>query len=541
MRKAPILVAVIIVGLCGFGGFAFKAMQDAKNKAKPDPGAVVDRGNLEVKVIDSGTLDAIKVVELKSRASGRLQQLLKDEGDKVQQGDLIAIIDPQETQFKVEQDTAQLRGAQSGVARQTIEISQRRVTAAAALKQAQIRLSQLQMELKVQPTLTNSSIIQARATLESAQQERRRLIESAHPNMRVSTEAAVSEAQASYENAKADEARQRELLAKGYVAQRVVENAQLSVRLAETRLNTARQNLARLDAQLQVERTKADDDVRRAQAELDRASANRIQDSVKQKEYENALAEVDRARAALKDVDALIQARAQSQSGVAQLQSVLSDSRRQLGETRIVSPITGIITKKLIQEGELVAALSGFSAGTSIVRIEDRTAMLVKLNINEIDVAKLATGMDAEITVDAFPNDKFTGRVRKIAPASNNLTSQAPSTDNVVKYQVEIALTNPSDKLRSGMSAKCSLVVAKRDKVLRLPVAYVGKDEKGSYVELAPATKEGKPERREIKVGLTTGSFAEILSGVKEGEKVVKPKYSGPERQGMMRVGGRRE
>ncbi|HMS54128.1 MAG TPA: efflux RND transporter periplasmic adaptor subunit [Fimbriimonadaceae bacterium] len=541
MRKAPIIVAVIIIALCGFGGFAFKAMQDAKNQAKPDPGAVVDRGDLEVKVVDSGTLDAIKVVELKSRASGRLQQLLKDEGDRVKQGDLIAIIDPQETEFKVEQDSAQLRGAQSGVARQTIEIGQRRVTVAAALRQAQSRLAQLEMELKVQPTLTNSAITQARASLESAQQERRRLIESAHPNMRVSAEAAVVEAQANYENSKADEARQKELLAKGYVAQRVVENAQLSVRLAETRLNTAKQNLARLDAQLQVERTKADDDVRRAQAELDRATANRIQDSVKRKEYENAQAEVDRSRAALRDVDAMIQARAQSQAGVAQLQSVLSDSRRQLGETRIVSPITGIITKKLIQEGELVAALSGFSAGTSIVRIEDRTAMLVKLNINEIDVAKLATGLDAEITVDAFPSDKFTGTVRKIAPASNNLTTQVPSADTVVKYQVEIALTNPSDKLRSGMSAKCSLVVAKREKVLRLPVAYVGKDEKGNFVNLAPAKKDAAPVRKDIQVGLTTGTYAEILSGVKEGDKIVKPKYSGPEREGMMRVGGPRD
>lgn len=541
MRKAPLIVIAIFVALCALGGFGLKAFQSRSAASAPKETVTVERGDLEVMVVDSGTLDAVKVVELKSRASGRLQELLVQEGDRVQRGDLLAIIDPQETQFKVEQDSAQLRGAQSGVKRQQIEVEQRRVTSAAALKQAQARVAQLELEAQAQPALTSAAAAQAGAALRSAKAERNRLVQTAHPSSRVAAENSLREAQANFDNARSDEARQRELLAKGYVAQRVVENAALALRVAESRLQTARDALESLGALQRVELEKAEEEIRRAQAEVDRTGANRIQDDVKRKELETARAEVSRARAALRDVEALLAGKRQSEAGVSQLRSVLSDSRRQLSETRITSPISGVVTKQLIQEGELVAALSGFSAGTSIVRIEDRTSMLVKLNVNEIDVAKLKRGMSAEVTVDAFPNKTFRGTVTKIAPASNNLTSTAPSADAVVKYEVEISLANPSEDLRSGMSAKCSLVVASRKHALRVPIAYLGKDERGSYLMIAPAEPNGKPTRKDVAVGLTTGAYAEILSGVPAGAKLRKPDYSGPERMGMMSAGPEEE
>jgi len=542
MKKTAIIIGVLLVVICGGGYMVRQGMAARQAMAKKDTGlATVTRETLASQVVETGTIDAVKTVEVKSRASGRLKKLYVQEGDFVKAGQLIAEIDPQETELKVRQDRAQLRGAASNVARTTIEIAQRRETARANLKQAEIRVAQLQQELKIQPTLTNSSIRVAQAAVDSARKELERLDRTAHPNARSATETALKEAQANYENAKAEANRQDELLRQGYVSQKIVENSRLSLELARVRLQQAQENSQRIETQLRIEKQRADDDLRRAVAELDRAKANGIQDSLKRKEYENSLADLTKARVALRDVETLIQSRIASQSSVDQLQSVLDDSLRQLSETQIRSPLDGVVTKRLVQEGELVASLSAFSSGTPILRIEDRTALRVMLTINEIDTAKLKLGMAATVSVDAFPGDAFKGEVKKIAPASTAVGAATAggmvSTDTVVKYEVEIWLEKSDPRLRSGMSAKCTLDVAKSEKTLTLPVEYVGKDDKGRFVEFPAKDPKGKPEQRRVKTGLETGARIEILEGVKEGDKVARPKFTGPTRQGFMQAG----
>lgn len=542
MKKTAIIIGVLLVAICGGGYLVQKGMAARQAMAKKDTGlATVTRETLASQVVETGTIDAVKTVEVKSRASGRLKKLYVQEGDFVKAGQLIAEIDPQETELKVRQDRAQLRGASSNVARTTIEIGQRRATAQANLKQAEIRVAQLQQELKIQPTLTNASIRVAQAAVDSARKELERLDRTAHPNARIASQTSLKEAQANYENAKAEADRQAELLRQGYVSQKVVENSRLSLELARVRLQQAQENNDRLETQLRIEKQRADDDLRRSVAELDRAKANGIQDTLKRKEYENALADLSKARVALKDVDTLIQSRIASQSSVDQLQSVLDDSLRQLSETQIRSPLDGVVTKRLVQEGELVASLSAFSSGTPILRIEDRTALRVMLTINEIDTAKLKVGMPATVSVDAFTGDTFKGQVKKIAPASTAVGATAAgtmvSTDAVVKYEVEIWLDKADPRLRSGMSAKCTLDVAKSEKTLTLPVEYVGKDDKGRFVEFPAKDPKSKPEQRRVKTGLETGAKIEILEGVKEGDKVARPKFTGPTRQGFMQAG----
>lgn len=546
MKKIGLILGIVAVVVCGAGYVMFQGAQRAKAAlaGKDKDVATVTRQDMAQTVVETGTIDAIKSVEVKSKAGGRLSKLHVDEGDLVTAGQLIVEIDPQETELRVRQDEAQLRGASSSVARTDIEIAQRRVTAQANLKQAEVRLSQLRTELGIQPTLTKASITSARTQVANAKQELERLERTAHPNQRIATETALREAEANLTNVEAEFNRQKELRDQGFVAPKVVENAGLSLELARIRLKQARENSDRLETQLRIEKQRAIEDLHRAEAELERATANSIQDVLKRKEYENAVQDLAKARVALRDVDTLRQSRIQSQSSVDQLSSVLDDSRRQLGETKIKSPLTGVVTKKLVQEGELVAALSSFSSGTPILRIEDRTALRVKLSVNEIDTARLSLGMKAKITVDALPEKTFEGTVKKVAPASTAIgqaTLGSPvSTDSVVKYDVEIWLTDVDPRLRSGMSAKCTLEVAKKDKALTLPSEYVGKDEKGRFVEFPlpkDAKPDAKPERRYVKVGIQTGATVEILEGLKEGDKVRKPKFTGPDRSGFMQAG----
>ncbi len=543
MKKVALILGLVLVVLCGGGYYVFQGQKAKAEAAKnKDTGlATVKKDDVAQIVVETGTIDAVKSVEVKSRASGRLKKLYVDEGDTVTVGQLIAEIDPQETELKVRQDQAQLRGARSGVTRTTIEIDQRRITARAGVRQAEIRVAQLKTELAAQPTLTNASVRTAKAALDSAKQELERLEKSAHPNQRVATEVAVREATANFDNSQSEYNRQRELRDQGFVATKVVENAALSLELARVRLKQAQENAGRLETQLRIEKQRAIEDQRRAQAEMDRTNANALVDGNKKREYDNAVAALSTARASLRDVETLIQSRIQSQSSVDQLQSVLEDSQRQLGETQIRSTLNGIVTKKLMQEGELVASLSSFSSGTPILRIEDRATLRVKLTINEIDTAKLTLGMKAKVEVDALPEKSFDGVVKKVAPASTAISASATNsminTDSVVKYEVEIWLSTTDRQLRSGMSAKCTLTVAKRTAVLTLPSEYVGKDKEGRYVEFPPADPKdlkAEPIKKRVKVGLITGASIEILEGLKEGDKVQRPKFTGPDRSGIM-------
>lgn len=513
---------------------------------KPEEGTVSSplKRDLSDSVVETGTLDAVKSVDVKSRVQGRLARLLVDAGDFVQEGQLIAVIDPQETLLKVKQDRAQVSGARSSAARQAIEIEKQRVTAQANYEQALARLTQVQNENQSQPQFTNSAITQAESQLKAAQQEYQRLVKTVQPNQRTSAETSLREVMSSLELAKKDLARQEDLLRQGFVAAREVDSARNNVQVAQARVDAAKATFERLESQLDLELQRSKEQVAQAEAEVKRVRANTIQLTIKNQDLVSARNEVAKAKAALLDVQALIKGRDQSLATVSQLEAGLSDSERQLRETEIRAPFSGIVTKRHVQVGELVSALSGFSAGTPIVTLQDRASMRVLLNVNEIDAAKLTTPMKAKIKVDALPNEQFEGSVFKIAPAANTNTTGA---DGAVKYQVDVRVTSTSPLLKTGMTAKCTIVVKSRPNVLALSQEFVGKDGEQYFVELYDAavlaarkipSKESTPgKRKNIKVGLSTLSYVEILDGLTEKDKVMRPAYKGPNRKGFIESG----
>jgi HlyD family secretion protein len=322
-----------------------------------------------------------------------------------------------------------------------------------------------------------------------------------------------------------------------------VQNAQLNVQLAQTRLENARVAMNRQEAGLEADMKRANEAVAAAETTVRRAKTNLFTVASKRAELDSARAEVLRARAGLSDPALLEKSRQQGEASVAQLRSALQESARKLNETSIKSPLTGTISKKLLQIGEMASGLSSFSAGSTIFKIEDRTKMRVKLAVNEIDIAKLSVGMPAEVAVDAVPNEKISGKISKMAPARQlvNGAEVQVGTDAVVKYEVEIVLDKTVPALRSGMSAKCTMNVASSKNVVFLPVEYVEKKEDEFFVYFpGAAVKKGevaKPTKQKIKVGVISNSRYEVLSGVKAGDSVVKPTFSGPPRKGFMSMG----
>ena len=550
MKKfLPVGCVLLVLLVCGLGAFALKGMQAPTAKTEAPPVTVV-RSDLKVQVVETGTLNANNVVELKSLVSGRLKALYVDEGDRVKAGQLVAIIDPRETQLAVDQTRSQADGARSAAERAQIEMEQRGLSAQSDLASARARLLQAEVESKAQPELTRAAIEQARTALATAQRERERLLQSAEPNQRFAAQSSIDEAKSNVANTEAELNRDKALLAKGYVSQKQVEDDQLQVELSHTRLQSAKDNYESLTAGFSHEIAKADQSIKQMQAALDSAIANSIQDRIKREAYRSAIADRDKSIVALRDVDAMKKGIQQNWSTVRQLRSALADGERNLGETELRSPIDGLVTKKDIRVGELVTSISGFSSGSAIVRIEDRTAMKVQLDVNEIDAARMKIGMPVDVTVDALPDTPLHGVVSKIAPSSiavesadvSGSTSATATADTVVKYKVEVRLKNPPASIRSGMSSKCSFILAERDRALNIPIEYVGHDDKGDYVTVDTHTAaKGKPpvgERHSVVTGLKTATNIEIKSGVKEGDVLLRPDYKGPKRQGAMMMGG---
>jgi len=539
MKKTWIIIIILLIVVCGGGGYAFLQFQKAQSaaeKARQTDTITIEKGNLLVQVVENGVVDAVKSVEVKSQVSGRLAKLFVDEGDPVFQGQLVAIIDQRESKLRVQQDLAQVRGAQAALARTSVELRQRRETARAALQQAEIRVRQLQDELKAQPTLTSASIRSAETSHNTALQVKLQLIESTQPNEKTTVGSQVEESEASLQNAQAEEVRRKELLQKGYISQREYEAAVLQLSLAKTRVHAAKDQWGRLAEKHRNELQQADERIKQARAELERARANSFQDASKKRDYENAVAALRQARAGLFDIQQLEASRRQSSAQVDQVRSSLGESQRLFGETEIRAPMSGVVGRKSVEVGEAVSSISGFSNGTTILMIEDRDSLRVKLEINEIDVAKIRPGMPATIEVDAYPNEKFKGKVEKIAPSAT-VAAAGQSLDAVVKYKVEVYLENPDPRLKSGMTAKVTIIPLERKDVIVVPVDYVGKDAAGRFVMLVPSGKGAKPVRKAVEIGAQSGARVEIKSGVSVGEKIKKPAFTGPKRMGMMQAG----
>src|SRR5689334_18617179 len=153
MKKVLVFLAVAMVLICGLGGYVYMkgaASKAAEAQAAANGTTTITRGNLIATVVDNGAIEAVRTVELKSNVSGRLSKLQVEEGDLVKAGQLIAVVDPKETQLRVAQDRAQLAGAQSAADRADIQITQRRVSVRAEYNQAKARLAELEAQLRIQ-------------------------------------------------------------------------------------------------------------------------------------------------------------------------------------------------------------------------------------------------------------------------------------------------------------------------------------------------------------------------------------------------------
>ncbi|WP_049778398.1 efflux RND transporter periplasmic adaptor subunit [Anaeromyxobacter sp. K] len=212
-------------------------------------------------------------------------------------------------------------------------------------------------------------------------------------------------------------------------------------------------------AQAQANTVAAEGNLAKARAQA--ADADRQLGRTRQLAERNlvAAADLDTAQANADGARAAVQA---AQGSLAQARAALQQAQVNLGYTDIVSPTNGVVISRNVDVGQTVAA--SLQAPVLFVIAEDLAKMQVDTSVAEADVGRLRAGMPATFTVDAHPNEVFSGAVRQVRNA-------ATTVQNVVTYDAVVDVANPELKLKPGMTATVTFVYAQRDDVLRVPNA----------------------------------------------------------------------
>lgn len=303
--------------------------------------------------------------------------------------------------------------------------------------------------------------------------------------------------------------------------------ARLDPSLPRAQLAQATAGLARANADADRLRVSVDD----ARTKLGRATTLSQRGLTSASDLEAATYDVRTAQAQLKSGDAQ----------VTQARASVNQSRVNLDHTVITAPIDGVVISRNVDAGQTVAA--SMSAPTLFVLAADLTRMRVNAKLDESDIGLVRQGMDVTFHVDAYPGESFTGRVSQVR-------LQGEIVSNVVTYLTVIEVANPDLRLKPGMTAQVTVEVARRVQVLRVPnlalrvrptaeqLAALGvavgttpvapKDGKGTKPAAVWRSTGRTFERVAVQVGVTDGSFTEILGGGLKADDRVATVFAAP-------------
>jgi HlyD family secretion protein len=335
---------------------------------------------------------------------------------------------------------------------------------------------------------------------------------------------------------------------------------------AESALKAMDDNIA--SAQATVDRTKAD--LEKARIDFQRGEqlwkskliAKQDYD-VRKSTYDSQLASLRGAEASLKQMMAQREQSAAQLSGsqkrVTQSQATLRRVSDVLAKHMATSPIDGIVTNLPVRMGETVVPGVQNSSASLIMTIADMSLITAEVKVDETDIVNVKLGQAADITIDAIPNKTFKGHVTEIGNTailrSTGLAASqsAVSSQEAKDFKVVIALDNPPEDIRPGLSCTSKIITATRQKAVSIPIQALTVRQRGdlepekpggtktvqassapdSAVEKAKkeelqgvfTVKNGAAQFREVKTGITGTTDIEVLSGLNDGEEIITGSY----------------
>lgn len=198
-----------------------------------------------------------------------------------------------------------------------------------------------------------------------------------------------------------------------------------------------------------------------------------------------------------------------------------------IGGYNIKSPIDGEVVWTNVKKNDYVNTTTSTGLATPVAVVADMSKVKFSIEVDELDINKLKIGMKANVSADSFPNKTFEGKVSKINWDGKN-------TNGVTTYTVEITINKPG-KLKIGMNVDATLVLESKKNALVIPMTAINKTGSETYVYIKDEenTEENKItvapknmselkgyKKQNVKVGISNKDYIEILTGLKEGDKV---------------------
>ena len=432
----------------------------------------------------SGIIEATQVT-LASKVNAGVMRVTVDEGDQVTRGQLLVKLKDAEFRDQVRQAQAALAAAQAmykealaGPRPQDIQQARAQVEQADAVvagarrtlaiaEQNYADVTELKARLDAAQTNYNTSV----AAYKRAQEALALIRQGARSEQIQAAQAAVNQAQAQYNQSQTDYTRAQQLYDRGAIPASQLDAARTAVETARARLDQAKAQLADLQAGARPEEIRqAEQTVAQTQAAMEgaqQALANarqQYQDRLQERQqlttartqYQTAQAQLAAAQAQLNKLLAGTRPEQieQAKAGVEQAEAAVAQAETQLENTTIQSPIDGTVITRAVEPGDLA------TLGSTLLVLADLSKVKLKVYVEE-PYMRIRLDQPADVTVDYYPNEVFTGRVTEIAQQAEFTPKEIQTREQRAKlvFAVTITLPNPEGKLKPGMPADAVLAL----------------------------------------------------------------------------------
>jgi HlyD family secretion protein len=297
-------------------------------------------------------------------------------------------------------------------------------------------------------------------------------------------------------------------------------------KLARIRIVPDAASLQRASSSVQAARISVDT----AKRELTRAEGLFAQGVISEAELSNAKTALAMAQQTL----------ASANEGLQIVKEGQSSSTGKVNNVVVTSTVDGMVIDVPVKVGFSVIETNPQNAGTTIAVVADMSDMIFQGQVDESEVGKIKVGLPLDIKIGALEKEVFEGTLEHIAPKGKEI-------DGAIQFEIKASVKPKKDVfVRAGYSANADVVLDKRTQVLAIREALLQWKEGKPFVEVE--TSKGMYAKRDVKLGLSDGIYAEILDGVGKDAKIKQPTNAGPpqmgqrERQGPPRgaQGGRR-
>ena len=515
-RKGLLLILLAIVVAVAAGGSYYYYTQVRVAAQAPQESTLqttrVRSGDLVISATGTGTVIAAEELQLAFEASGTLVELNVKVGDRVKTGDVLARIDDLSARKALVSAELALAKAQSDL--ETARRDHEELLAGSSdaelleAKAAVVSAREKLAELLAGPS--EAEIAEAEAALARAQEAYQDLLDGPDPRELEQKQLALQKAKNSLWAAQMSrdaKGTERDKASGAYdQAQVSVANAELSVREAEASLEALKDPPSEAEikeALAQVAKAqKALDDLRAGASEAELASAQAALIKAQQT-YDDLLAGPSAEEIALSEAKVR-----QAELNLEQAKLALEAAQRDLENTALKALIDGTVIDIAAQVGERIGS------GTFII-LADLSKPLLEVFVDESDMDKIAVGYEAEVVLDAMPDDTFKGHVIQVDP-----TLIREEGVDVVRGIVALdadSFAKPQG-LPKGLNATVEIIAGKAENALLVPVEALRELDPGEYAVFV--VQDGKPKLRPIEVGLMDYTYAEIRSGLQAGELV---------------------